>query len=194
MKREELIELQVPEESIKKIMDINGADIERVRQEVKVKEQQLQDIQINLEQANSQIEEFKSMNMDEIKKACEEWKEKAEKAQTEKLQFIHESKVASYVKSLNLRDDIYERYVTKMLLDKGLQFDGDTLIGAEDVVQPFRQSYPDAFKGEEQPKFVDETGNSQNPQLTKEDFKKMGYQERLILKSESPEIYEALKE
>lgn len=195
MKREELIELNVPEEAISKIMQINGADIEKVRLEVKAKEQQLQQVQDELTEANSQIAEFKNMDIESVRKACDNWKAKAEQAEAEKEQFIHESKVSGYVKSLNLKDDVYENHVTKMLLDKQLQFDGDMLIGADDVIHPFRQAHPDAFRDEkEKPKFVDATGKEHSIQLTKEDFRKMGYQERRTLKAESPEIYESLKE
>lgn len=37
MKREELIELNVPEQAIDKIMNINGADIEKVKAALKEK-------------------------------------------------------------------------------------------------------------------------------------------------------------
>lgn len=82
-----------------------------------------------------------------------------------------------------------------MLLDKGLQFEGDKLIGADDVVNPFKETHPDAFQSTKPtPTFVDATGTSQETKLTKEDFRKMGYSECLKLKNENPELYEQLKE
>ena len=60
-----------------------------------------------------------------------------------------------------------------MLLDKGLQFEGDKLIGADDVVNPFKESHPDAFQSTKPtPTFVAATGTSQEMKLTKEDFRK----------------------
>ena len=41
MKREELIELNVPEEAIDKIMQINGADIEKAKSALEEKEKAL---------------------------------------------------------------------------------------------------------------------------------------------------------
>ncbi len=132
----------------------------------------------------------------EYPKACDDWKQKSrQQAEADKQKFIHESKVAGYVKGLKLKDEIYENHVTKMLLDKGLQFEGDKLIGADDVVNPFKESHPDAFQSTKPtPTFVAATGTSQEMKLTKEDFRKMGYQDRLSLKSENPELYNELKE
>lgn len=195
MKREELIELNVPEEAIDKIMQINGADIEKAKSALEEKEKALTEAHENLEAANKQIEEFKGMDIESIQRACDDWKQKAEQAEADKQKFIHESKVAGYVKGLNLKDEVYENHVTKMLLDKGLQFEGDKLIGADDVVNPFKETHPDAFQSTKPtPTFVAATGTSQEMKLTKEDFRKMGYSECLKLKNENPELYEQLKE
>lgn len=146
MKREELIELNVPEQAINKIMNINGADIEKVKAALKEKEKALTEAHKSLEAANKQIEEFKGIDIERIRKACDDWKQKAEQAEADKQKVIYESKVAGYVKGLKLKDEIYENHVTNMLLDKGLQFEGDKLIGADDVVNPFKESHPDAFR------------------------------------------------
>ena len=58
MKREELIELNVPEEAIDKIMQINGADIEKAKSALEEKEKALTEAHENLEAANKQIVEF----------------------------------------------------------------------------------------------------------------------------------------
>ena len=49
MKREELIELNVPEEAIDKIMQINGADIEKAKAALEEKEKALTEAHENLE-------------------------------------------------------------------------------------------------------------------------------------------------
>lgn len=68
MKREELIELNVPEEAIDKIMQINGADIEKAKAALEEKEKELTEAHENLEAANKQIEEFKGMDIESTKK------------------------------------------------------------------------------------------------------------------------------
>lgn len=82
MKREFLQNLKVgeqplPKEVINAIMDENGADIEAAKKpfaDYETIKQQLKD-------ANKTIEDFKGMDVDGIKKAADEWKEKAEKAE-----------------------------------------------------------------------------------------------------------------
>lgn len=195
MKREELKELNVPEESINKIMELNGKDIEKAKGDYDVMKSQSDTLQEQLEQANAQIEEFKNMDIESVKAACEDWKTKAETAKEEKESFIHKTKVKDYVKSLNLRDGVYEDHVTKLLLDNKLQFDGDVLIGGDDIVTKFKETYPTAIKEDKpQPKFASATGQTKELQLTKADFEKMKYQDRVKLRNEDPETYEQLKE
>lgn len=195
MKREELVKLSVPKEAIDKIMKMNGIDIEKIKTALTEKEKELTEAQNNLEAANKQIRQFKSMDIESIQQACDAWKQKAEKAVADKEKFIHESRVAWYVKGLKLKDEIYENHVTKMLLDKGLKFEGDKLIGADEVVNLFKEAHPDAFQSAKTTStFVAATGTSQKTKLTKEDFRKKGYQDRLTLKSENPELYEVMSD
>lgn len=98
-----------------------------------------------LAEANTTIQSFKDMDIEGIKKSADEWKQKAEKAEEERKAFEHRTKLKAYVKGLNLRDEIYEAHVTKLLEEKGLKFDGDKLIGGDDVVQSFREAHADAF-------------------------------------------------
>lgn len=103
-------------------------------------------LQTQLAEANTAIQSFKDMDIDGIKKSADEWKQKAEAAEAERQAFEHRTKLSAFVKGLHLRDDIYEAHVTKLLEEKGLKFDGDKLIGGDDVVQAFRESHADAFQ------------------------------------------------
>ena len=108
--------------------------------------------------------------LDSLKKAAkdnEDFKKKFEESEQARKDFEHKTKISSYVKALGLKDDIYEKYVENLILEKGLQFDGDKLIGGEDVVNTFKGSHPDAFKpSDPPPKFVDKTNP---PSPTKDD-------------------------
>lgn len=70
------------------------------------------------------------------------------------------------MKSLGLKDDIYEKHVTDLILEKELKFDGDKLIGGDDVVKQFREKYPDAFKSADTGGFIAPTGNSATGKLS----------------------------
>lgn len=98
-----------------------------------------------LQDANKTIQSFQSMDIESIKKSADEWKQKAEQAEHDRKAFEHDTKLKAYVKSLNLRDDVYEQHVMQMLKEKDLKFEGDKLIGGEDIVQAFRKAHETAF-------------------------------------------------
>ena len=87
--------------------------------------------------------------LDALEKAAkdnEDFKAKFEQSEQARKDFEHRTKISSYVKALGLKDDIYEKYVENLMLEKGLQFDGDKLIGGEDIISAFKETHPDAFK------------------------------------------------
>ncbi len=108
-------------------------------------QEKLAGVEKQLAEANTAIQSFKDMDIEGIKKSAEEYKQKAEQAEAERKAFEHRTKLQTYVKGLHLRDDIYEAHVTKLLEEKGLKFEGDKLIGGDDVVQAFREQHADAF-------------------------------------------------
>ena len=62
------------------------------------------------------------------------------------------------VKGLKLKDSIYEDYLTNQIIEKQLKFEGDKLIGGDDVVKAFKEAHPDAFQtGPVPPKFSYDT-------------------------------------
>ena len=82
MKREFLQNLKVGEQALPKevvdaIMDENGKDIESAKKPFA----DYETIKGQLATANKTIEDFKGMDIDGIKKAADEWKEKAEQAE-----------------------------------------------------------------------------------------------------------------
>ena len=125
-------------------------------------EQEYNALKSQLDTANSTIQSYKDMDIDGIKASVEDYKHKWEQAENDRKAFEHKTKVGGYVKSLGLKDDIYEKHVTDLILEKGLKFDGDKLIGGDDVVNDFKAKYPDAFKSAQPvPEFsVNTTGQS----------------------------------
>ena len=89
-------------------------------------------------------EEYKALEtqLDELKKSVadnEDFKAKWEQSEQARKDFEHKTKVNNYVKSLNLKDDIYEKHVSDIIIEKGLKFQGDKLIGGDDVVSVFKE-------------------------------------------------------
>lgn len=87
MKREFLQNFEgLSKEAIDAIMDENGRDIEKERS----KRADYDAIKEQLVAANKQIEDFKGMDIDGVRKAAEEWKAKAEQAERDASERIAE--------------------------------------------------------------------------------------------------------
>lgn len=119
-----------------------------------------------LDTANDTIKSYEKMDIDGIKKSVEDYKQKWEQSENDRKAFEHKTKVSSFVKSLGLKDDIYEKHVTDLIISKELKFDGDKLIGGDDVVKQFKEKYPEAFKVADTGNFIAPTGNSATGKLS----------------------------
>ena len=86
MKREDLKKLlgdSATDETIDAIMGMNGKDIESHKNKLAETETARDQFKAQLDEANQQIESFKGMNIDDIKKNADEWKTKFEQAQAD---------------------------------------------------------------------------------------------------------------
>ncbi|MDE6035726.1 MAG: hypothetical protein K2G36_07445 [Ruminococcus sp.] len=117
-------------------------------------EQEYNDLKSQLDTVNETLKTYK------------DYKQKFEESESERKVFEHKTKVSSYVKSLGLKDDIYEKHVTELILEKGLKFDGDTLVDGDGVVNHFKEKYPNAFKSADTGGFIAPTGNSATGKLS----------------------------
>ena len=197
MKREFLKGLGLEDTVIDQIMDENGKDINKANEKVKTLEAEVNNTKELLTNANKEIDSYKSMDIDAIKKSAEDYKTKFETAEKDYQAKISEmeynNKLDKYVNTLNLKNDIYKKEVISRIKEKELKFDGDTLLGGEEFVKGFKEQYAEAFNDTKpKPTFSDSTPGS-NATVTKEAFNKMSYKERVALKNEQPNIYNNLK-
>lgn len=95
MTKEELLALGLTEEQIAEVFKINGKDVEKAKGDLTTKETELASVKEQLKTANTEIESYKSMDIEAIKKAADEYKTKFEEAQAnaqkeiESLKFEH---------------------------------------------------------------------------------------------------------
>ena len=98
MKRDDVKKLlgdQIGDDVIDKIMAEHGKDIEGRKSEVSTLTTERDALKAQLDQASQQIDSFKTMDIEGVKKSADEWKAKAEQAaadakvQVEKLKFDH---------------------------------------------------------------------------------------------------------
>lgn len=104
-------------------------------------EQEYNALAEQLRTANERIKLYKDME-----KSVEDYKQKWEQSENDRKAFEHKTRVGSFVKSLGLKDDIYEKHVTDLILEKDLKFDGDKLIDSDEIIKTFKEKYPNAFK------------------------------------------------
>ncbi|MBQ8298018.1 MAG: phage scaffolding protein [Ruminococcus sp.] len=125
-------------EIIKSIIAEYGNDIKTEKDAVAA-------VQAQLQEANATIESYKGMDIESIRKSADDWEAKYKQSEADRAAFEHKTKVSSLVKGLNLKDSIYEEYLVNDLIAKELKFDGDKLIGSDDVIAAFKNDHPDAF-------------------------------------------------
>ncbi|MEG0282639.1 MAG: phage scaffolding protein [Bacilli bacterium] len=162
MKREFLKTLGIDDAVIDQIMDENGKDINKSNDKVKSLETEVNNTKTLLENANKEIDSYKSMDIDAIKQSAEDYKNKYETAeqdyQNKLTQMEYDNKLDKYVGTLQLKNDIYKKEVISKIKEKELKFDGDKLLGGEELVNGFKEQYDDAFIDEKpKPEFSDST-------------------------------------
>lgn len=127
------------EATVKSITDTYNADI-------KTEKDSAAAIQTQLDEANTTIKSYTDMDIDSVKKSAADWENKYKQSEADRLAFEHKTKVGNMVKGLKLKDSIYEDYLTNQIVEKQLKFEGDKLIGGDDVVKAFKEAHPDAFQ------------------------------------------------
>lgn len=139
MKTEELTELGLTEEQAKQVLVINGKDIEKHKNQSETFKTQAETYKTQLDTANKEIENFKTLDIEGVKKSADEWKTKAEQAQKEadekinKLQFDYALDGAlSGAKAKNIK-------AVKGLLDmEKIKFENNNLIGFDEQLKQIK--------------------------------------------------------
>lgn len=166
MKTETLKNLGLTDEQIQSVMEENGKDIKREQQGKEAIEKELNDTKALLEDANKQIESFKGMDIEAIKKSADEYKTKYEEADKKSKEDIAELK-KSHAIDLALLNTYHAKNVKSVKANlniENIKLDGDRLIGFDEQVESLKESDSYLFDIE---KKVDE-GNGGNDNKGKE--------------------------
>lgn len=158
MKTEELKEQGLTEEQIQFVMAENGKDIKKYKDLSETQKTQLEEVNNKLNDANKQIEDFKEMDIDSIKKTADEYKQKFEQAQKDSEAKINEIKydtdLSDYIKSLEMTDEVHAENLKKQIKEKELKFENGKLLGGDDFVKSYKEKHPNAFKDMAKPNFT----------------------------------------
>lgn len=117
MTKEELLALGLSEEQIAEVFKINGKDVEKAKGDLTTKETELASVKEQLQTANAEIESYKSMDIETIKKAADEYKTKFEEAQENAQKEIESLRFEHSLESALTKAGAKNVKATKALLD-----------------------------------------------------------------------------
>lgn len=174
MKTEFLKSLNLSQEVIDKIMAENGKDIaveqkkaEKVIQERDSYKLKAESLETQVNDANTEIQKFKDMDIDGIKKAADDWKETAEKAKADADKQISQMKFDYALSAALTGAKAKNTKAVKALLDMdGLKFNDNDgkIVGLDEQLAQIKTDNDYLFESyEPAPEFVKGTnGGSGN--------------------------------
>ena len=165
MKREQLKELGLEDAAIDKIMSIHGADIEKQKTALDTAKTEADGYKSQLDEANKQIDSFKGLDVDGIKKAADDWKAKAETATAEAAAQVLKIK-QEHALERELRDTfkVADAVAVKAhLKSDGIKFNeaDETFIGLKEQIEPLKEKHGAYFLDQKPTPQITAGGNSQ---------------------------------
>ena len=178
MKRDFLKGLGLDDSIIDQIMDENGKDIQREKNAVNKVNQDLEKykaenegLKTQLNEANTQIQSFKEMDIDGIKASAEEWKTKYEtdtKALNEKIAAKdYDYAIKDFMSNYKFIDDDVKETVINKFKAKEFKLEEGKFLGGEDFMKEYKENHKSLFVSDEPqdpiPEIVKPTGGSNPP-------------------------------
>ena len=163
MKTEFLKSLNLSQEVIDKIMAENGKDIavEQKKAEKAIQERdsyklKAESLETQVNDANTEIQKFKDMDIDGIKKAADDWKETAEKAKADADKQISQMKFDYALSAALTGAKAKNAKAVKALLDRdGLKFNDGKIVGLDEQLAQIKTDNDYLFESDEPaPEFV----------------------------------------
>ena len=198
MKKEDLLAQGLTEEQVSYVMAENGKDIERVKTKLTAAETARDEYKEQLEAANTTIQSYKDMDIEGIKQSASDWEKKYNddlKAMQDKLEGqAYDFALKEYVSGYQFTSDLVKEAVIAQLKAQGFKLNDGKFLGADDFMKQLKEANPSAFAdaGIKQPKITLPGTNTPPVGVTKEDFKKMTYAERMKIFTENRELYNEL--
>lgn len=163
MKTEFLKSLNLSQEVIDKIMAENGKDIaveqkkaEKIIQERDSYKLKAESLETQVNDANTEIQKFKDMDIEGIKKAADDWKETAEKAKADADKQISQMKFDYALSAALTGAKAKNAKAVKALLDMdGLKFNDGKIVGLDEQLAQIKADNDYLFESDEPaPEFV----------------------------------------
>jgi len=154
MKREFLKELGLEDEAIDKIMTENGKDVQGFQTQVSTLTTERDGLKNQLGEANKQIEAFKDLDVDGIKKSADDWKQKAEQAEKDRDEKVAAMKFDHALEAQLAGAKAKDTGILMGLLDRnGLKLTEDgNILGLDDQILKIKEEKEFLFEPEKEDK------------------------------------------
>lgn len=197
MKKEDLLAQGLTEEQVSYVMAENGKDINNVRAKLTAAETARDEYKEQLETANTTIQSYKDMDIEGIKQSASDWEKKYNddlKAMQDKLEGqAYDFALKEYVSGYQFTSDLVKEAVIAQLKTQGFKLNDGKFLGADDFMKQLKEANPSAFAdGKKTPTITLPGANNPPLTVTKEDFKKMTYLERMEIYTKDKDLYRQL--
>jgi len=169
MKKAELLKLGLDEDTAKKVIVLHGksteekkAALETAAADIAAAKAETETIQAQLSDANKAIADFEKMDVEAIKAATAEYKEKFEAAEKESVEKIAALKLTHKIdEGLNKAAVVNIKAVRALLnYDDIIMDDKGELVGLDKQVEALKESDPNQFTPDKDiPRLLDKTNN-----------------------------------
>ena len=148
MKTEDLKAQGLTDEQIQFVFAENSKDIKKLQDDNETLRTDIANTKQLLTDANKEIDGYKEMDIESIKKSANDWKQKYEDLEKQKTQEEYERKIDNYISGLNMNDEVHAEKLKSQIKEKELKFEDDKLIGGDDIVKIYKEKYPHVFGNE----------------------------------------------
>lgn len=166
MKREDLKALGIADENIDAIMKLHGVDIESHKATITTLTSERDTFKTQADEATKQINDFKGMDIEGVKKAAADWEAKAKQIETESAAQVAKVKF-DYALEGELKNTYKVRDVVAIkahLKPDAIQYDGEKFIGLKEQIEPLQKDKDFLFESDKpQPRII--AGASNQPVL-----------------------------
>lgn len=194
MKTEDLKKLGLEQEAINKIMEWNGQDINAEKEKTEAAERERDNYKSQLDTATQTLENFEDVDPESMQKTIDDLNQKLKDKDKEYADKEAERIFLDGLKELIRKEGgRNEKAVLAMLDLEALKQSKNQTEDAKKALDAVKESDAYLFGMDEPINHPVGPTNSQIVGITKEQFQKMGYKERLELKQSNPQKYKELK-
>lgn len=154
MKTEDLKAQGLTGEQIQFVFAENSKDIKKYQDDNKTLETDIANTKQLLADANKEIDGYRNMDIESIKKSADDWKQKYEDLEKQKTEEEYERKIDNYIRGLDMNDEVHAEKLKSQIKEKQLKFEDDKLIGGDDIVKIYKEKYPHVFGNEQKIKGI----------------------------------------